>query len=92
VPLETDSSLINQGYRLPVFGVKIDLLDLLFIVFNVVALLLIIVYIVWRRMSAIRVKQIDVEVQHGLQVPYFSISKGIRKTRIGSKDSKEHML
>jgi hypothetical protein len=90
VPLETDLSLIGQGYRLPVLAVRVDLLDLLFIVFNLVVLLLIILYVVWRRMSAIRLKHIDVEVHHGLQVPFFSISRGTRKNKL--KEQKEHML
>lgn len=90
VPLETDTSLIGQGYRLPVLAVRVDLADLLFILFNLLALLLILVYVVWRRMSAIRLKEIDVEVHHGLQVPFFTISRGTRKNKL--KDQKEHML
>lgn len=82
VPLETDMSLIGAGYRLPVLAVRVDLADLLFIGFNILMLVLLVAYITWRRMSAIRVKQIEIEVQNGLQVPFFNITRGPRKNKL----------
>lgn len=56
VPIEIDKSLINQGYRVPLIGVKIDLLDLLLIILNILALIICIIYVMYRRVRTNQLK------------------------------------
>lgn len=89
LPLETDTSHIGQGYRLPVLGIKVDLLDLLFIAFNVAAFLICVGYTAYRKLNAFRPRKLEVEVSSALEVPFFH--KGHRKAKSG-KESKEYTL
>jgi hypothetical protein len=66
LPIETDSSHIGHGYRLPVLGLKVDLLDLMFITFNVAAFLVCVGYIAYRKLTAFRPTKIEVEVSSTL--------------------------
>lgn len=82
IPIEIDKGLINQGYRVPLIGVKIDLIDLVLIILNILALIACIIYVMYKRARINHMKEIELEIIVGLQAPYFS-TVSMRKPRTG---------
>lgn len=66
LPIGTDMSHIGQGYRLPILSLKVDLLDLMFLTFNIAAFLVCIGYIIYRKLTAFRPNKIAVELSNSL--------------------------